>query len=525
MNNQTTSMLDNPMLQTVLQQVRSCALPTALWTADTRQLGSGDVFLGYVVGNSRQRVDTRLWILAALARGAACALCEVDTPEDADVLEKLQVDTRWGTQIIPVSGLAQHVGVLVDEWCGRPSADVTVLGITGTNGKTTISQWLAVVLSKAAQRCGIVGTLGVGFPGDLTTTGFTTPDAAQLQRTLAHLQHQGAQAVAMEISSHALDQGRVNGVRFHTAVFTNLTQDHLDYHGTLEEYAAAKRRLLTWAGLRYAVINANDPMGLVCLAQGISTGEPIAFGILPDEKAHALFQCASLSGVWATAVSATSNGVDVELLVRWQGKDQCIVGRWPVLGLFNVSNALAVFAVLLAQGWSAETIAEWLAHLPVVPGRMQAVVGDQAPLIVVDYAHTPDALKKTLSALRPVATARGGRLWCLMGCGGNRDAGKRPLMGAVAEAEADCVMITSDNPRHEDPNRIILDITAGLKYPEVVKIKVDRGEAIAAIIASAQAADVVLLAGKGHETTQEIAGIKRPFSDVEQARIALAKRD
>ncbi|MCC8403396.1 UDP-N-acetylmuramoyl-L-alanyl-D-glutamate--2,6-diaminopimelate ligase [Paraburkholderia sp. MMS20-SJTN17] len=485
--------------------------PGAHLHADTRTLAAGDAYLAYAV----EGADNRPFIDAAIERGAAAVLVQ---PEgfggalDASVAH-------------PVPALSELAGTIASAWYGDPSDAMFAVGITGTNGKTSCSQWVAAALSALGTRCAIVGTLGTGFVGQLVHTGFTTPDAPQLQRSLARLRDAGAQAVAMEVSSHALHQGRVNGTAFDVAVFTNLTQDHLDYHGTFEAYETAKTRLFAWPGLRAAVINRDDAAGRRLLASTRAHARTIAYGIEAGQgNAHA--KDTPQADAWLTAsnVRATATGTAFRLNTSDWGNAEVEV---QTLGLFNVSNLLAVLGVLLVADVPFGAALAELAKLESVNGRMQRLGGrlqNDEPLVVIDYAHTPDALEKTLEALRPIATARGGELVCMFGCGGDRDATKRPLMGAIAERLADHVVVTSDNPRSEDPLAIIEQIAAGMQDAAKARRIEDRASAILQAIRGAAREDVIVLAGKGHEATQEIMGKKRAFSDQDHARLALAAR-
>ena len=480
-------------------------------TGDTRRLTQGDVFFAYVLGNERLATDARPHIAQAIARGASAIVHEAD-------------GFAWPHgETVPhlgVSGLHQLAGPIAAGWYGNGASDLAVIGVTGTNGKTSCSQWLARALQAAGTRCATIGTLGTGFPDALTATGFTTPDAVQLQDSLAELNAAGARAVAMEVSSHGLEQGRVAGTHFAVAVLTNLTQDHLDYHGTMAEYEAAKALLFQWPGLRAAVINRDDAMGRRLLAGTLVTGQVIEYGI--DGAAGATRK----GGQWlrATGVRATAAGTAFHVDGSFGGADVAT----PMIGEFNVSNLLAVLGAALASGIEWAAAIDALRTLRPVDGRMELFGGSHGaqdgPLAVVDYAHTPDALEKTLAALRPVAQARKGRLWCVFGCGGDRDPIKRPLMGAVAARLADEVVLTSDNPRSEDPLDILNAIADGIDDHSHTHLIEDRAAAILYAIKHAAAADVVLVAGKGHEATQEVHGRKRPFSDREHVRLTLGTR-
>ncbi|HEF4744013.1 TPA: UDP-N-acetylmuramoyl-L-alanyl-D-glutamate--2,6-diaminopimelate ligase [Burkholderia multivorans] len=487
-----------------LAWLRQHVAPAAQLHADTRSLRAGDVFVAYAVDGA----DNRAFIADALARAAAAVLYQ---PEGLAATPNAPV-------ALAVPALDQLAGEIASGWYGDPSDGLLAIGVTGTNGKTTCTQWIAAALTALHQPCAIIGTLGSGMPGHLVPTGFTTPDAPQLQRSLAQLRDGGAQAVAMEVSSHALHQGRVNGTAFDIAVFTNLTQDHLDYHRTFEAYEAAKAKLFAWRGLRAAVVNRDDAAGRRLLEKLAGRVRTIAYGI--GDTQQALDADRELV---ALDVRATATGTAFRLRSSW-GDADVEVGT---LGTFNVSNLLAVLGALLAADVPFDAALAEIARLEPVNGRMQRLGGrlqNDEPLVVIDYAHTPDALEKTLDALRPIAVARGGRLVCMFGCGGDRDATKRPLMGAIAERLADDVVVTSDNPRSEDPQAIIDQIVAGMTAPDRARRIEDRASAILQAVRGAAREDVVVLAGKGHEATQEIMGKKRAFSDQDHARLALAAR-
>jgi UDP-N-acetylmuramoyl-L-alanyl-D-glutamate--2,6-diaminopimelate ligase len=472
--------------------------------ADTRTVAPGDVFLAYAVDGA----DSRPHIAAAFERGAAAVLYQ---PEGFSG----EVDAA---RALAVPALNELAGEIASGWYGEPSESMRVIGVTGTNGKTSCTQWIAAALSALEGPCAVIGTLGTGMPGRLAQTGFTTPDAPQLQRSLAALAAAGAKSVAMEVSSHALHQGRVNGTAFDIAVFTNLTQDHLDYHRTFEAYEAAKARLFDWPTLQAAIVNRDDAAGQRFIARTMGRVRTISYGIGAAPPAgHAD------ASICATNVRATATGTAFHLSSDW-GTSEVEVGT---LGLFNVSNLLAVLGALLASGVPLAAALTQLAKLEPVNGRMQRLGGriaNDEPLVVVDYAHTPDALEKTLDALRPIAQARGGKLVCMFGCGGDRDATKRPLMGAIAERLADAVVVTSDNPRSETPQSIIEQILAGMTEPGRPRPAEARANPILQAVRGAAREDVVVLAGKGHEATQEIMGKKRVFSDQDHARLALASR-
>ncbi len=381
-----------------------------------------------------------------------------------------------------------------------------IVGVTGTNGKTSVTQWIAQVLTSLGRKCAIVGTLGNGFPGALVAGPNTTPGAHVLREFLPASVRQGAVACAMEVSSIGLHQNRVADVRFTVAVLTNLTRDHLEYHGTMETYAAEKAKLFGWPGLKYAVLNLDDPFGRKLAADLHGKTPAIGYTLHDETGADRVLR--------ATEIEETTQGIAFTVDgVRF---------RAPVIGRFNVANLLAVIGALLAGGEALPNIAAALRHIVAPPGRMQPVGGDDSPLVIIDYAHSPDALEKVLQTLQPTAKARGGKLICVFGCGGERDPGKRPQMGAIAERLADEVVVTSDNPRGENPQTIIDQIVAGMQRKP--RVEPDRERAIQATIATADHRDVILLAGKGHEPYQEIAGQRLPFSDLGVAEKALAER-
>ncbi|MBF0675451.1 UDP-N-acetylmuramoyl-L-alanyl-D-glutamate--2,6-diaminopimelate ligase [Pseudomonas sp.] len=475
-------------LNQLLAQADNAALVREL-TLDSRKVRPGDLFLA-VPGASH---DGRAHIADAIARGAVAVAYEA---EGAPPLPDSQAT------LLPIKGLSKQLSAIAGRFYGEPSRGLHLVGVTGTNGKTSVSQLLAQALDRLGERCGIVGTLGTGFHGALESGRHTTPDPLAVQATLALLKHAGARAVAMEVSSHGLAQGRVAGLDFDVAVFTNLSRDHLDYHGSMEAYGAVKATLFAWPQLRCRVINLDDPFGRQ-LAD-LEGARLIDYSI---DDAAAYVHCRQ--------VRFDDHGVRAELITP-QGQGLL---RSPLLGRFNLSNLLAVIGALLGMDYSLDDVLRVLPDLQGPSGRMQRLGGGAAPLVVVDYAHTPDALEKVLEALRPHVR---GRLLCLFGCGGDRDRGKRPLMAEVAERHADGVLVTDDNPRSEDPLEILAEIRAGFTRPETVQFMSGRGPAIASLIAGASADDIVLLAGKGHEDYQEINGVRQPFSDLDEAGKALA---
>ncbi|PAU56609.1 UDP-N-acetylmuramoyl-L-alanyl-D-glutamate--2,6-diaminopimelate ligase [Pseudomonas sp. PIC25] len=476
-------------LNQLLPQAEGSVLVREL-TLDSRKVRPGDLFLAVPGG----RQDGRAHIGDAIARGAVAVAYE------AEGAPALQAD---GAILVPVKELADQLSAIAGRFYGEPSRALRLVGVTGTNGKTSVSQLVAQALDRLGERCGIIGTLGSGFHGELKSGLHTTPDPIGVQAALAQLKQAGARAVAMEVSSHGLDQGRVAALAFDVAAFTNLSRDHLDYHGSMEAYAAAKAKLFAWPELSCRVINLDDAFGRE-LAGRHHDSRLISYS-LTDPAAYLFCRDAHFS----------DDGVRADLITpRGEG-----ILRSSLLGRFNLSNLLAVVGCLLGMDYPLDEILRVMPDLQGPAGRVQRLGGGVAPLVVVDYAHTPDALEKVLEALRPHAS---GRLLCLFGCGGDRDRGKRPLMAAVAERLADAVLVTDDNPRSEDPAQIVADIRAGFSEPERVEFMHGRGQAIGHLIASAQVGDVVLLAGKGHEDYQEIDGVRQPFSDLNEASQALA---
>ncbi len=481
--------------------------------SDSRRVVPGAAFFAY----PGEAADGRRHIPDALARGAAAVVWES---------EGFDWDPSWRVPQTGVRGLKQQAGALANEFYGRPSESLWMCGVTGTNGKTSCTQWIAAGLEAAGTRTGVIGTLGAGFGELRTDPGNTTPDALELHRLLAGFRAEGAEAVAMEVSSHGLVQGRVNEVAFDCALFTNLTHDHLDYHGSMEAYAAAKARLFEFESLTHAVLNLDDVAG-VRLARGLAegfwskrSGRRIAGG-RPRTIGYSLSPAGIAPGSVDDFLAVRDIRVGAEsttaVLVTSWGERALTLRQ---LGRFNVSNLLGVLGCLIARGLDVDAAIAATAVLPDVPGRMQRLGGTGRPLAVIDYAHTPDALEKVLSALRPVAEAGGGRLVAVFGAGGDRDALKRPQMGAIASRLADRVVLTSDNPRSEDPRAIIEAIGTGVTIAH--EVEPDRAQAIASAIGAALPGDVVLIAGKGHETYQEVGGARQPFSDLEVAGRALA---
>ncbi len=476
----------------LLAHLAQLGVPLADLTADSRAVKMGSIFVAYP-GTLR---DGRDFISEAVARGAAAVIYE---------RTGFQWEDRWDVPNLGVDNLRSRVSEIAGHVYGNPSESLWMAGVTGTNGKTSVSQWIASASDALGRRSAVIGTIGNGLVGERVEGKNTTPDPIVLQRLLSEYLRRGARTAAMEVSSHGLDQGRVAGIKFDCAVFTNLTRDHLDYHGSMEAYAEAKYALFAARGLKHAVINIDDEWG-ERFASRLAGGaiELITFGMRPEARLR------------AGAVRLSEAGVSFIVESDW-GRGEV---NASVLGAFNVSNLLAVAGALIAEGIALEDALRAVCALAPVPGRLERLGGGELPLVVVDYAHTPDALDKALAALRP-AVAAGHRLVCVFGCGGDRDPGKRALMGAAVAKLADQAVVTSDNPRGEDPHAIIVQILVGLPGMDVEAIE-DRQVAIFSAVHHARAGDVVLLAGKGHETYQEIAGMRHPFSDREVAAAALA---
>jgi UDP-N-acetylmuramoyl-L-alanyl-D-glutamate--2,6-diaminopimelate ligase len=464
---------------------------------DSRKVEPGDVFLAF----QGEYADGRDFIPDAVAKRAGAVLWEA---------EDFQWSNAWQTANLPVPQLRAQAGIIASHLLGHPSQAMWTVGVTGTNGKTSITHWLAQAFTALGHKGAVLGTVGNGFPGALASSTHTTLDPVTLQGWLSSLQKEGASHVAMEVSSHGLAQARAHGVAFRAAVFTNLTQDHLDYHGSMAEYAATKQKLFEWEGLEHAIINADDAFGRELIAS-TTASKVWSFGF-----EHGDIRCVSLK--------AGLDGMRLQIATP-QGE---AVLNTALIGRFNASNLLASLGVLLASGVALADAVAALEKIEAAPGRMQRLGGNGLPLVVVDYAHTPDALEKALETLRETVP-EGGRLFCVFGCGGNRDRTKRALMGEIACRLADNVLITNDNPRNEEPKSIIEDIVAGVfGVPGTGEanytIDCDRAHAIEDAIDLASGLDVVLIAGKGHETYQEIKGIRAHFDDVEEAAKALSRK-
>ncbi len=506
---------------------------TGTVTTDSRKVRAGDGFIAW----PGAATDGRRFVASALQAGATTCLVE------RDGLETYAFDDA---RIASLPGLKAATGAIADAFFEQPSQALEVIATTGTNGKTSTAWWTAQALTLLGRRCAVVGTLGIGVPpvadraAQIEFTGLTTPDPVMLHAALRQFADASFKACAIEASSIGIVEQRLAGLRIAVALFTNFTRDHLDYHGSMEAYWAAKRQLFVWPGLRAAVINLDDAHGAT----------------LAEELQGSALEVWTYSTQGDARLRATGLGyIDGGLAFELHEGEQSAPVRSTLVGDYNASNLLAVIGGLRALGVSLVDAVAVVPQLTPVPGRMQRVVmttprspdtattppgggepglgrpgaqvrgGAGWPEVIVDYAHTPDALEKVLQALRPLATARGGRLWCVFGCGGNRDPTKRPLMGEIAARAADEVIVTSDNPRNEDAQQILAQIVVGMQgQRKHVVATPDRREAIAAAVARAQASDVILIAGKGHEDYQEIAGVKHPFSDVAEAVAALARR-
>jgi UDP-N-acetylmuramyl-tripeptide synthetase len=475
-------------------------------TTDSRRIQAGDAFIAW----PGAAVDGRAFIADALKQGAVAALMELENAPQAllDMASKTNVTRAY-------AGLKAASGRIASEFYGKPSQQLSIVAITGTNGKTSSSWWLAEALSALpapyTQKCAVVGTLGTGCIGAIENNGLTTPDPVLLQDRLKSFADKGCKAVALEASSIGIVEGRLNGTRIHTAVFTNFTQDHLDYHGTMEAYWQAKAELFEWPHLQTACVNLDD-------AQGLALLDRLAKKTLDIWT----FSTEREARITAKNIVMTAQGLAFDVVE--DGESHHL--QTSLVGRYNVSNLLGVIAAMRSLGISQALSSKACEAITSVPGRLEVVSCAAQPFTLIDYAHTPDALEKALTALREVASVRGGKLWCVFGCGGNRDASKRPVMGAMAKRFADKVVLTSDNPRGESASTIVSQILLGIgddKNGNDVQVQVDRALAISETIAQANAQDVIVIAGKGHEDYQEIAGVKSPFSDQTHARAALTK--
>ena len=479
------------LLKGILDLPKDMMIEVARLTLDSRHVQSGDLFLATPGIN----VDGRDYIDSAISQGACAVLWECEQGSVPIPIAWRQSPSGTTVPVIAVEDLTHKVGVLADRFYHQPSKSMFVVGITGTNGKTSSSQFIAQAIDTDSH-CAVMGTMGWGFLGELNETTHTTPDAVRCHQWLDTLLQQGAKTVAMEVSSHALDQGRVNGVAFDCAVFTNLSHEHLDYHGDMVNYAKAKQRLFLFPDTRHHVINVDDEFGLR-LAENLPAGTScVRYGI--DNLAAA--------DISATNIVQTEQGLQFQL----QTASAVAEVQSQVYGKFNIYNLLATAGVMLSMGYDLKQIVKRLALIHGVAGRLQVIRAGNQPVFVIDYAHTPDALENVLLAIKAHFH---GRLWCVMGCGGDRDKQKRSKMAAIAEANAEQVVLTNDNPRSESPQAIVQDMQAGMRYPDKAMVELDREAAIVFAYQHAAPTDVILVAGKGHENYQLIGDKKLPFSD------------
>lgn len=473
-------------------------LAVTAMTLDSRAVRDGAVFIAL----KGTREHGMAYATQAVERGAAVVIWDYDA--------NIEVPPGLAVPLIAIDDLPASLGGIAARLYDHSDHDLQIVGITGTDGKTSVSHFLAQAMNASGGSCAVIGTLGIGNPSALEKATHTTPDVITVHQNLQRLSQRGSRCVAMEVSSHALDQQRVAGVDFDVAILTNLTRDHLDYHGTVEAYGAAKSKLFIEHAPTVAVLNLNDSFGQKLF-------EALA-GLPTTRIGYAIGERAEYPADTLIATEPHYDHQGLQATIHWQG--QAFPLSVGVLGDFNLSNLLAAMGGLLGLGYSASDAVAALSQVTTVAGRIEktTIAEPQPFLSVVDYAHTPGALSSVLSALRVHCR---GRLICVFGCGGDRDAGKRPLMAQVAEAKADVVIATDDNPRNEDPKRIMQDIVAGFENPEAVTIEHDRASAIRLAIQQASAGDVVLVAGKGHEQEQLIQGVAHHFDDREQIRLAL----
>jgi UDP-N-acetylmuramoyl-L-alanyl-D-glutamate--2,6-diaminopimelate ligase len=523
--------------------------PGAKLTSDSRRVDPGDVFFAYAPAMmglamsttalvDSKTFDARAFIPDAIERGARAVMFD-DRGYD--------LAPEYKIPYFACPDLQSIAGLIANAHYAKPDDAMFSVAVTGTNGKTTCTQWLGAALSRCGIPTAVIGTFGIGLFKEgrapaFNETGYTTPDAVQLQEALMGLHQRGAAALAIEASSIGLQQQRLRGLHVDVALFTNLTRDHLDYHGDIAAYEAAKTALFSWPGLQHAVLNLDDPMGqrlLMQLRDTMPDTSVTGYGLHPDTftavlaaesapQLHAsefgnVHKNTETRYLIASDIVHSQAGTQFQLQIISAPTNAKVTVKTQLIGDFNVSNVLGVIGVLLAKGFNFTTAVNAIEALEPVAGRMQQIGGLNQPLVVIDYAHTPDALEKTLVSLRKLAQERRGALWCVFGCGGGRDAGKRPQMGAISQ-QADHVIVTSDNPRHETPAAIIADIVAGFGRGDTPQVIEDRASAILWALRHATKNDVVLLAGKGHESYQEIKGRKYQFLDADHAAIALAAR-
>ena len=506
-------MIPSTMLRTgfPLEQLGKLNVHITRLVTDSRAVQHGDTFVAY----PGEKADGRKFIAQAIVQGANAVIYEKLVSGHPREAQHFVWNDAWQIPSLAVADLRYKAGWLADTVYGAPSEKLWVIGITGTNGKTSTSHWIAHALNDAGKKCALIGTLGNGFIEELQASANTTPDAVCVHGLLADYLHADAQVVAMEVSSHALAQGRVNGMCFDVALLTNLSRDHLDYHGDMENYAASKRRLFDWESLKYVVLNLDDTYGVELAGELRDDGvEVVGYGL--SDAALRLAERLGIRMVYGNLAEMSRQGLRLDVHSSWGGAqiNSALVGR------FNAANLLGTLAVLLVSGIELNDAAQSLNKVQAVAGRMQRLGGTGQPTVIVDYAHTPDALEKVLLALRDISPATGGKLFCVFGCGGDRDRGKRAMMGRVAERFSDHCIVTSDNPRSEDPQHIVAEILGGMTAGNH-EIIAERAAAVERAIGLARQCDVILVAGKGHENYQEISGVKHPFSDVTIAERAL----
>lgn len=490
-----------PTLDRLLAGIASApALAITGISSDSRALEPGNVFFA-CQGAASHGLD---YLDQAIAAGVSTVVWDSRSKEYSP--------SNSAVLMIPVAGLDRHLGDIANRWFDAPSQSMQVAGVTGTNGKTTVAFLIAQCMQRLDRRCAYLGTLGAGIENPVSGAVMTTPACIELQRDLAEFRSQGAGHVAMEVSSHALHQKRVDGVRFDAAIFTNLSRDHIDYHGDMQSYGDTKARLFLDREVEYRIVNIDSEFGRQLAARCGSNGKRI---VLVSTGRAAKAETGK-QYVFMRAIDADAEGSAVKVTGSWGDA----TFRLPLAGAFNVANAALVLAQLLCWGVPFADAAETLAAVSPPPGRMQRVGSDEpAPAVYVDYAHTPAGLEVVLESLRGHCK---GRLWCVFGCGGDRDRGKRPLMGATVARLADRAIVTNDNPRFENPGDIIAAVLEGMD--ERALAIPDRAAAIAYAIAEAGDDDIVLIAGKGHENVQLVGGKRLPFSDYETARAKLLAR-
>ncbi|MEQ1527121.1 MAG: UDP-N-acetylmuramoyl-L-alanyl-D-glutamate--2,6-diaminopimelate ligase [Gallionella sp.] len=530
--------------RSVVQQLQALGVTLTHLVTDSRAVKTGDTFVAY----PGEKLDGRQFIAQAIALGANAVIWDS---------RNFGWNADWNVPHVAVNNLRDAAGGIADVVYGSPSQKLQMIGITGTNGKTSTAHWIASALNDHQKSCALIGTLGNGFVNGLQPSDNTTPDAIRVHGLLADYLHQGARSVAMEVSSHALAQGRVNAVAFDVALLTNLSRDHLDYHGDMQSYADSKRKLFQWDQLKFAVLNLDDALGVELAEQLLNevshspqfsdektshstklvnntsqvAGYPASGRgrerekqfLIPEVVGYGLTDAAlqhaerlGIRMVYGHPAAMSGQGLRLEIHSSW-GATQL---QSPLLGRFNAANLLGALAVLLVSDISLSDAVAALSNVQAVAGRMQRLGNAQQPTVVVDYAHTPDALKKVLQTLREINATQASKLICVFGCGGDRDRGKRAMMGKVAEQFSDHCIVTSDNPRSENPQRIMAEIVNGMRQNNH-EIMADRSAAIARAISLADKLDTVLVAGKGHEDYQEISGVKHAFSDVLVAEQAL----